>query len=45
MTEAQLLERVRDMRAAGQSPKEIARSLGLRPAHVTPLVRRLAQDC
>jgi hypothetical protein len=44
MTEVQLLEQVRDLREQGRSPKEIARSLGLAPARVTPLVRRLAQE-
>lgn len=44
MTEAQLLDRVRDLREKGRSPKEIARALGLSPATVVPLVRRLAQE-
>jgi hypothetical protein len=36
--------RVRELRAAGRSPKEIARALGVRPATVAPLVRTLAQQ-
>lgn len=39
-----LLARVRDLRAAGRSPKEIARALALRPSAVAPLVRALARD-
>jgi hypothetical protein len=38
----ELLERVRELRARGRSPKEIARALKVRPATVTPLIRRLA---
>lgn len=44
MTEAELLDRVRQLRGQGRSPKEIARSLGIRPAAVSPLVRRLAVE-
>lgn len=43
-TDAELLEAVKELRVAGYSPKEIARSLGVRPAAVTPLVRALAQQ-
>ncbi|MDQ3886820.1 MAG: hypothetical protein M3308_07415, partial [Actinomycetota bacterium] len=39
-----LLDRVRKLRAAGRSPKQIARALGVRPAAVAPLVRSLAQE-
>lgn len=39
-----LLERVRELRGAGYSPKQIAHSLGVRPATVAPLVRALAQQ-
>ncbi|MFP5347704.1 MAG: hypothetical protein ACLGIA_11850, partial [Actinomycetes bacterium] len=42
MTDGELLEQVRELRAAGWSPKEIARALGVRPALVTPLVCALA---
>jgi hypothetical protein len=42
MPDDELLERVRELRARGRSPKEIARALKLRPATVTPLIRRLA---
>jgi hypothetical protein len=38
------LEDVRALRARGMSPKAIARTLGLRPAAVAPLVRRVAQE-
>ncbi|MGH3941629.1 MAG: helix-turn-helix domain-containing protein [Pseudonocardiaceae bacterium] len=36
--------RVRELRAAGRSPKEIARALGVRPATVASLVRAIAQQ-
>jgi len=39
-----LLGRVRELRAAGRSPKEIARALGVRPATVASLVRTIAQQ-
>ena len=42
MPDDELLERVRALRARGRSPKEIARALKVRPAIVTPLIRRLA---
>jgi len=42
MPDDELLERVRELRARGRSPKEIARALKVRPATVTPLIRRLA---
>jgi hypothetical protein len=42
MPDDELLERVRELRARGGSPKEIARALNVRPAAVTPLIRRLA---
>ncbi len=42
MPDDELLERVRELRARGRSPKEIARALKVRPAAVTPLIRRLA---
>ena len=41
---AQVLERIRELRAAGYSPKQIARALHLRPAVVAPLVRKLAAE-
>lgn len=44
MSEEGLLERVRILRARGLSPKEIARTLGVRPAAIAPLVRRVAQE-
>jgi hypothetical protein len=44
MTNAQLLERVRQLRAEGRSPKEIARTLGLAPAVVSPLIRQIARE-
>jgi hypothetical protein len=43
MTDGQLLDRVRELRASGHSPKEIARSLGVAPAVVAPLVREIAR--
>jgi hypothetical protein len=42
MLDDELLERVRELRARGRSPKEIAHALKVRPATVTPLIRRLA---
>jgi hypothetical protein len=42
MLDDELLERVRELRARGRSPKEIARALKMRPAAVTPLIQRLA---
>jgi hypothetical protein len=44
MTDRELLDEVRRLRAAGVTPKGIARRLGVRPAVVAPLVRRLAAD-
>jgi len=38
MPDDELLERVRERRARGRSPKEIARALKVRPATVTPLI-------
>ncbi|MFI6811164.1 helix-turn-helix domain-containing protein [Nonomuraea sp. NPDC050328] len=42
MEQAELLDRVRELRAEGKSPKQIARTLGLAPAAVAPLVRAVA---
>lgn len=42
MPDDELLGHVRELRARGRSPKEIARALKVRPATVTPLIRRLA---
>lgn len=44
MLDDELLGRVRELRAAGQSPKQIARTLGVRPATVAPLLRTIAQQ-
>ena len=44
MSDDRLLDHVRALRARGLSPKEIARSLGVRPAAIAPLVRRVAQE-
>lgn len=45
MTSAdELVDRVRDLRGEGRSPKEIARFLGLRPSAIAPIVRSLARD-
>jgi hypothetical protein len=38
------IQRVRELRARGLSPKEIARSLAIRPAAVADLVRNLAAE-
>lgn len=44
MTEAELLERVRELRERGRSPKEIARGLRVPSSRVEPLVRALAAE-
>ncbi|MBV9160980.1 MAG: helix-turn-helix domain-containing protein [Pseudonocardiales bacterium] len=44
MLDEDLRRRVRKLRAAGRSPKKIARALGVRPATIAPLVRTLAQQ-
>jgi hypothetical protein len=44
MTHDDLLAQVKELRETGCSPKEIARSLGVRPATVTPLVRAVARE-
>lgn len=38
----ELVGQVRVLRAEGRSPKEIARTLGLRPAAIAPLIRAIA---
>ncbi|MGA2928927.1 MAG: helix-turn-helix domain-containing protein, partial [Solirubrobacteraceae bacterium] len=42
MTDEPTSDRVRQLRARGLSPKEIARTLGIRPAEASSLVRKLA---
>jgi hypothetical protein len=42
VSDDELLGRVRELRARGRSPKEIARALKMRPAAVTPLIRQVA---
>jgi hypothetical protein len=44
MSNAELLDQVRTLRGAGNSPKEIARALGLPSSVVTPLVRAVAAE-
>jgi hypothetical protein len=44
VTDSELLDRIRQLRGQGCSPKEIARSLGIRPAVVSPLVRQLGAE-
>ncbi|MEU6997286.1 helix-turn-helix domain-containing protein [Nonomuraea sp. NPDC046570] len=44
MDNAELLTRVRELRAQGRSPKEIARALGVSPSTVAPLVRAIAAE-
>src|SRR4051812_28413877 len=44
VTDRDLFDEVRRLRAAGASPKGIARALGVRPAQVAPLVRQLAAE-
>jgi hypothetical protein len=42
--DGEMLSRVRQLRARGISPKQIARVLGLRPSVVAPLVRQVAES-
>jgi hypothetical protein len=44
MNERELLDSVRRLRAAGATPKGIARALGVRPAVIAPLVRQVAAE-
>jgi transcriptional regulator with XRE-family HTH domain len=44
MTDEHTIERVRELRARGLSPKEIARNLGIKRAVVTDIVRALAAE-
>ncbi len=42
MPTQQLLDRVRELRDAGRTPKEIARALKMPPGAVAPIIRSLA---
>lgn len=44
MTDEQTIQRIRELRARELSPKEIARTLNIRPAIVADLVRKLAAE-
>jgi hypothetical protein len=44
VTDRELLDEVRRLRAGGRSPREIARVLGVRPAVIAPLVRLAAVE-
>jgi hypothetical protein len=44
VNDLELLDRIRQLRKQGRSPKAIARSLCIRPAVVTPLVRQVAAE-
>ena len=44
MDDAELLGLVRNLRADGLAPKQIARSLGVGPARVAPLIRMIAEQ-
>lgn len=44
MTGTEMLDRVRDMRGRGCTPKQIARALGMQPAQVAGLVRQAAAE-
>jgi hypothetical protein len=44
VTDSELLDRIRELRRQGRSPKVIARSLRIRPALVTPLIRQVAAE-
>lgn len=43
-TDADLLQRVRELRQRGSGPKQIARALGVRPSVAGALVRRVAES-
>ncbi|MFD1936317.1 helix-turn-helix domain-containing protein [Nonomuraea mangrovi] len=40
----ELIDKVRELRGQGKSPKEIARALGVPPSRVAPLVRAIAAE-
>ena len=42
MPTQQLLDRARELREAGRTPKEIARALKMPPSAVAPLIRSVA---
>ena len=44
MIDSETIQSVGELRARGLSPKEIARSLGMRPAAVADLIRKLATE-
>jgi transcriptional regulator with XRE-family HTH domain len=44
MAEDDAMQKIRELRAQGLSPREIARSLGIRPAEASALVRKLAAE-
>jgi transcriptional regulator with XRE-family HTH domain len=44
MVEGDMTQKVRELRAQGFSPREIARNLGIRPAEASALVRELAAE-
>ncbi len=44
MIDAELEERVRELRGRGLSPKEIARAIGVRPSAVADLIRAVAAE-
>lgn len=44
VTDNELYARVKTLRAAGSTPKQIARALGVTPASIAPLVRQVATE-
>ena len=42
VSRAELLVRVRELRARGLSPKQVARELGMKPVEIAPLLRQVA---
>jgi hypothetical protein len=44
VTDSELLDRIRQLRGQGCSPKEIARALEIRPSVVSPLVRQVGAE-
>lgn len=44
MVDDEVTQKLRELRAQGQTPREIARSLGIRPAEASALVRKLAAE-
>src|SRR2546430_6448040 len=44
MNRDEIVDRIRELRSKGATPKAIARAVGLPPSQVTPLLRALAEE-